>query len=236
MVPLKLPQDAAAPLEVLCLGAHADDIEIGCGGTLLQLLSARANVKVVWVVFSSAGAREAEARTSASLFLERARQKNVSPMKFRDGFFPCQGERIKECFEELKQALCPDPDLIFTHCREDRHQDHRAISDLTWNTWRRNLVLEYEIPKYDGDLGHPNLFVPLTKDTCERKIRYILDAFQTESNKAWMSEDTFWAMLRLRGVECAARDRYAEAFHCRKLTLGTGAAAWGGHSLDTGSG
>lgn len=220
MLSLKLPQRASA-LKVLCLGAHSDDIEIGCGGTLLQLLSAGRDVQVVWVVFSSAGGREDEARSGASLFLERAADRTVSTLKFRDGFFPYQGERIKECFEDLKKNACPDPDLIFTHFREDRHQDHRCISDLTWNTWRRNLILEYEIPKYDGDLAKPNLFVPLARQTCERKIRHILDTFQTESNKAWMAEDTFWAMLRLRGVECAAHERYAEAFHCRKLTIDT---------------
>jgi LmbE family N-acetylglucosaminyl deacetylase len=237
MVPLKLPSDPATPLKLLCLGAHADDIEIGCGGTLLQLLSTRPNVQVVWVVFSSAGEREAEARAGASLFLERAAQQSVSPMKFRDGFFPYQGERIKECFEAIKKDACPDPDVIFTHYREDRHQDHRFISDLTWNTWRRNLILEYEVPKYDGDLGHPNLFVPLAKETCDRKIKHILDAFHTESKKAWMTEDTFWATLRLRGVECAAREKYAEAFHCRKLTLDTQeSTVRSGSSRDTGSG
>jgi LmbE family N-acetylglucosaminyl deacetylase len=139
-------------------------------------------------------------------------------MKFRDGFFPYQGANIKEFFEELKKDV--NPDLVFTHYRDDRHQDHRTISDLTWNTWRHNLILEYEIPKYDGDLGKPNLFVPLTQETSSRKVRNICDVFQTERNKAWMTDDTFLALLRLRGVECAAADRYAEAFHCRKLVLG----------------
>lgn len=235
MAPLMLPSDPAAPLKLLCLGAHADDIEIGCGGTLLQLLATRSNVQVVWVVFSSAGVREEEACRGASLFLRGAAAQTVTPMKFRDGFFPYQGERIKEYFEELKHNAGADPDVIFTHCREDRHQDHRVISDLTWNTWRRNLILEYEIPKYDGDLGHPNLFVPLTRQTGERKIEYILEAFRTESKKAWMTDETFWATLRLRGVECAARDGYAEAFHCRKLTIDTQApAGWGGPPRDAG--
>ena len=138
--------------------------------------------------------------------------------KFRDGFFPYQGTDIKEFFEELKKDVAPD--LIFTHYRDDRHQDHRTISDLTWNTWRRHLILEYEIPKYDGDLGTPNCFVPLGKDVCARKIKTICDVFKTESNKAWMTEDTFQAILRLRGVECAAPDKYAEAFYCRKFVLG----------------
>jgi LmbE family N-acetylglucosaminyl deacetylase len=219
MLPLNLPLDPAAPLTLLCLGAHCDDIEIGCGGTVLHLLSARPNLHVVWVVFSSPGEREREARTSASLFLQAAREKNIIVKKFRDGFFPYQGTDIKEFFEELKKDVAPD--LIFTHYRDDRHQDHHTISDLTWNTWRRHLILEYEIPKYDGDLGTPNCFVPLTKDICARKIKTICDVFKTESNKAWMTEDTFQAILRLRGVECAAPDKYAEAFYCRKFALAT---------------
>ncbi|NPC55546.1 PIG-L deacetylase family protein [Caenimonas soli] len=219
MLQLGLPRDPAAPLTLLCLGAHSDDIEIGCGGTVLQLLSARSNLRVVWVVFSSAGEREREARTSASLFLQQARAQEVIVMNFRDGFFPYQGADIKESFEELKINV--DPDLIFTHYRDDRHQDHRTISELTWNTWRRHLILEYEIPKYDGDLGAPNCFVPLKKEVCARKIKNICDVFKSESNKAWMTEDTFRAILRLRGVECAAPDQYAEAFYCRKLILGT---------------
>lgn len=220
MLALNLPHDPAVPLTVLCLGAHSDDIEIGCGGTLLQLLSVRPNLRVVWVVFSAGGEREREARASAALFLKQAAQQQVLVMNFRDGFFPYQGTQIKEAFEALKKDV--DPGLIFTHQRDDRHQDHRTISDLTWNTWRHHLILEYEIPKYDGDLGRPNCFVPLDKDLCARKIRNILDVFKSESNKAWMTEDTFEAILRLRGVECAAPQKYAEAFHCRKLVLGAG--------------
>jgi LmbE family N-acetylglucosaminyl deacetylase len=220
MLQLGLPQDPATPLKLLCLGAHSDDIEIGCGATILKLLSTRSNVDVVWVVFSASPEREHEARASAALFLQHAKlQKRVMVMKFRDGFFPYQGTEIKEFFEQLKNEV--DPDLIFTHYRDDRHQDHRTISDLTWNTWRRHLILEYEVPKYDGDLGTPNCFVPIDRQLCDRKIRYIRDVFQSEAHKAWLTEDTFQALLRLRGVECAAPDRYAEAFYCRKLVLGT---------------
>lgn len=220
MLPLNLPQHAGVPLKLLCLGAHCDDIEIGCGGTILQLLATRSPVEVVWVVFSSGPQREREARTSASLFLERAERHNVVVKNFRDGFFPYEGVKLKEFFEELKKEV--DPDLIFTHYRDDRHQDHRTISDLTWNTWRRHLILEYEIPKYDGDLGTPNCFSPLDKDVCARKIKYICEVFQSESNKAWLTEDTFQAILRLRGVECAAPGKFAEAFYVRKLMLGSG--------------
>ena len=218
MLPLNFSQDPAVPLKLLFLGAHSDDIEIGCGGTVLQLLCACPNVDVVWVVFSAAAEREREARTGASRFLEQAKgQSKVILGKFRDGYFPYQGMEIKEFFDELKKEV--DPDLIFTHYRDDRHQDHRTISDLTWNTWRHHLILEYEVPKYDGDLGVPNFFVPLDQDVWARKIKYICDVFRSEGTKAWLSEDTFQAILRLRGVECAAPGKYAEAFYCRKLLL-----------------
>jgi len=215
MLPITLSRSQSVPLRILCLGAHADDIEIGCGGTVLQLLSGCRTLEFLWVVFSSGSEREREARASAALFLERAEHKEVIVKDFRDGFFPFDGGHIKEFFEELKGHISPD--LIFTHYRDDRHQDHRTVSDLTWNTWRNHLILEYEIPKYDGDLGSPNCFVPLERDVCNRKIKYICDVFQTQSNKAWLTEDTFQSILRLRGVECAARDKYAEAFYCRKL-------------------
>ena len=216
MLPLNLPQSHNdGPLKILCLGAHADDIEIGCGGTVLQMLSARRDLEFFWVVFSSGSEREREARNSAALFLEQANRKEVIVKSFRDGFFPYEGTKVKESFEELKKVVLPD--LIFTHYRDDRHQDHRTISDLTWNTWRNHLILEYEIPKYDGDLGSPNYFVPLKREVCDRKIKYICDVFQTQSNKAWLTEDTFQAIHRIRGVECASPDKYAEAFYCRKL-------------------
>jgi LmbE family N-acetylglucosaminyl deacetylase len=220
MLPISLLQNGNSPAKILCLGAHSDDIEIGCGGTILQLLADSPDVEVFWVVFSSGKDREREARTSANLFLKEARQKEVIVKEFRDGFFPFDGARIKEYFEELKKQVSPD--LIFTHYRDDRHQDHRTISDLTWNTWRNHMVLEYEIPKYDGDLGIPNCFVPLRREICKRKIKHICDTFQTQSNKAWLTEDTFQAILRLRGVECAAPEKYAEAFHCRKLVCELG--------------
>jgi LmbE family N-acetylglucosaminyl deacetylase len=216
MLPLNLPQSHNdGPLKILCLGAHADDIEIGCGGTVLQMLSARRDLEFFWVVFSSGSEREREARNSAALFLEQANRKEVIVKSFRDGFFPYEGTKVKDFFEELKKLVSPD--LIFTHYRDDRHQDHRTISDLTWNTWRNHLILEYEIPKYDGDLGSPNYFSPLKREVCDRKIKYICDVFQTQSNKSWLTEDTLQAMHRIRGVECASSDKYAEAFYCRKL-------------------
>lgn len=210
--------DARQPLRrALFLGAHCDDIEIGCGGTILKLLGLHRRMEVRWVVFSSDGVREQEARKSASLFLHGARRSEVVVRDFRNGFFPFIGADIKEFFEELKGDF--QPDLIFTHYRDDRHQDHRTLSDLTWNTFRNHMILEYEIPKYDGDLGSPNLFVPLERAICERKIRHIRSAFSSQRDKHWFTEDTFRALLRIRGIECGAPGKYAEAFYCRKMAL-----------------
>jgi LmbE family N-acetylglucosaminyl deacetylase len=208
---------SAAPRRILCLGSHSDDLEIGCGGTLLKLIEADADVRVHWIVFSASEARAAEARTSAMKFLDGAAEREIEVQAFRDGFFPYVGYDIKQFFEELKRRCSPD--LIFTHYREDRHQDHRLISDLTWNTYRDHLILEYEIPKYDGDLGSPNCFVPLDEATCQRKVQSIVELFQTQQNRHWFTKETFFALLRLRGIESGAPSGYAEGFHCRKAVL-----------------
>jgi LmbE family N-acetylglucosaminyl deacetylase len=204
-------------LRVLCLGAHADDIEIGCGGTVLALTEQRRNVTVDWVVFSAAPEREREARASADAFLAAAKEKSVVVKAFRDGFFPYIGGDIKEQFERLKEACAPD--LILTHHRHDLHQDHRLISELTWNTFRRHLILEYEIPKSDGDLGAPNLFVPLDESTSRRKIDYILEHFQSQADRSWFSREVFTGILRLRGLEANSPTALAEGFYCRKAVL-----------------
>jgi LmbE family N-acetylglucosaminyl deacetylase len=206
------------PLRVLCLGAHADDLEIGCGGTILKLVASGRPVSVTWVVWSGEGAREREARDSAEVFLERAKAKEVIVHSFRDGFFPSQSAAIKERFEDLKRRSAVD--LILTHYRGDLHQDHRVIADLTWNTFRHHLVLEYEIPKYDGDFGSPNVFVDLDESLARRKAETIMRMFGTQAGRQWFSEDLFLSVLRIRGMECAAASRYAEAFYCRKALLG----------------
>ncbi|MBA2961253.1 MULTISPECIES: PIG-L deacetylase family protein [Ramlibacter] len=219
MLPLSLARDPSGPLELLFLGAHCDDIEIGCGGTILQLLAQRPHAQVTWVVFSSDAVREQEARAGAARFLgDAAGRARVVVRQFRDGYFPYQGAEVKQCFDELRQEV--DPDVIFTHHRDDRHQDHRTVSDLTWNTWRRHLILEYEIPKYDGDLGTPNLYSPLPQAMVERKARIIREVYRSQAGKDWMAEDTFLSIARLRGIESGAPERHAEAFHCRKLVLG----------------
>jgi LmbE family N-acetylglucosaminyl deacetylase len=214
---LSLFGEAGAARRVLALGAHADDIEIGCGGTFLRLLSERNDLDVTWVVFCSTAGRAREAEASAEQFLKGAAGKRVIVRSHRDGFLPVEWARVKEEFEELKRELSPD--LIFTHYREDRHQDHRVVSELTWNTWRNHPILEFEIPKYDGDFGTPSVFVPLSLATLERKIDLVLRAFPTQAGKGWFTADLFQAVARIRGMECQAEERLAEAFYCRKLVL-----------------
>ena len=202
---------------LLCLGAHSDDIEIGCGATILTLTRNHPNIAVWWVVFSAEGSRAREAKQSARQFLKDARHDSIIVKKFRTSFFPFQGKQIKEYFEQLKEMV--QPDLIFTHYRDDRHQDHRVLSDLTWNTFRDHAILEYEIPKYDGDLGNPNCYVQLDKRVCDEKNQYLCKFFQTQGNKHWFSSDTFLSLMRLRGIECASATKYAEAFYSRKFLL-----------------
>ncbi len=215
MLTLNFAATRNSPLTLLCLGAHSDDIEIGCGGTILRLAAERPKLNVHWVVFGANPQREREARRSAHGFLRQVKNKSIVVKNFRDGFFPFNGAEIKEQFEQLKQEVSPD--LIFTHCHQDWHQDHRLMASLTWNTFRDHLILQYEIPKYDGDWGTPNFYVHLDQPTCRRKVAYLLRYFQTQRNKHWFTADTFWAMLRLRGLECNAPHKYAEAFYSRKM-------------------
>jgi LmbE family N-acetylglucosaminyl deacetylase len=212
MQPLSL-QEAR---RVLCLGAHADDIEIGCGGTILRLGAERRDLEVRWVVFSSNAVRAAEARASAAAFLEGTKS-TVTIRDYRDGYLPYSGAAIKDEFEAIKKEFVPD--LILTHYRQDLHQDHRLVSDLTWNTWRNHLILEYEIPKFDGDFGTPNFFAPLARATLERKIALLLQHFSTQAGKQWFSADLFQAVARIRGMECVAPESLAEAFYCRKAVF-----------------
>lgn len=206
-----------APRRILVLGAHADDIEIGCGGTLLRLVAEQRPLEVKWVVFCATPERAREAHASAAAFLEGVERREVVVKDFRDGYLPYLGAAVKDAFEELKHGFAPD--LVFTHHRDDRHQDHRLVSELTWNTWRDHLVLEYEIPKYDGDLGAPNVFCELPEATLERKIELVLRHFATQAGKHWLTRDLLRAVARLRGMECVAAERHAEAFYGRKLVI-----------------
>lgn len=201
---------------VLCLGAHADDIEIGCGGTILKLLATVPQLSVHWVVLSSDGTRAAEVQASAEYFLEQAAASRVVIQSFRDSFFPYEPVPLKEFFHTLSRELSPD--LILTHRCDDLHQDHRFVAELTWNAFRNHWIWEYEIPKYDGDLGHPNTFVTLDESQRDRKIDGLLAHFPSQRTKPWFTADTFQGLMRLRGLECNSPGKFAEAFTCRKST------------------
>ena len=211
MLRVVLPPERQRPLKLLCLGAHADDIEIGCGGTILRLAAEMPDLVVRWIVFSGGGPREVEARSSAVAV------KQIEVLQFRDGYFPFQGAAIKDRFEVIKCEF--DPSLVLTHWQGDAHQDHRLVAELTHNTFRDHLVLEYEIPKYDGDLGNPNLFVPLTQALFRRKVETIGHHFSSQRGRSWFSDKTFLAMARLRGIGCNSPEGLAEAFYARKIVL-----------------
>ena len=203
---------------VLCVGAHCDDIEIGCGAMLLRLARENPQLHFYWVVLSSNAVRAQEAQRSAELFLRGVASYKVVIKEFRNGYFPYAGAHLKDYFEDLKKTL--NPDLILTHYSQDLHQDHRITAELTWNTFRNHFILEYEIPKYDGGLGTPNFFIPAKPEHCDVKIRHLLDCFRSEASKPWFTRETFLGLMRLRGVECNAPSGYAEAFYCRKTVLG----------------
>ncbi|MBN1598300.1 MAG: PIG-L family deacetylase [Bacteroidales bacterium] len=213
MLGFKLDNDK--PLNVLCLGAHCDDIEIGAGGTLLKLFDNYKIDAVKWVVFASNEIRKTEAGSSAGMFLKGIGNSDIVINDYRDGFLPFMAAEVKDFFESIKREF--NPDIIFTHYRNDRHQDHRLVSDLTWNTWRNHLILEYEIPKYDGDLGIPNFYSPLEPKYIDKRNRILIEAFKSQQEKHWFDDETFKALPRLRGMESATT--YAEAFYARKVTL-----------------
>jgi LmbE family N-acetylglucosaminyl deacetylase len=213
MTPLRLERLRT----LLCLGAHADDVEIGCGATVLRFLREYGPCDVHWVVFASDERRAVEARASAALWLAEAREKHIRVFSFRDSFFPYDGPAIKQAFQELSRTISPD--LILTHRREDLHQDHRVIAELTWNAFRNHLIWEYEIPKYDGDLGRPNVYVPLSPADCQRKADMLMANFPSQSSKPWFTRDTFLSLMRIRGVECHAQSGFAEAYFAHKTVL-----------------
>jgi LmbE family N-acetylglucosaminyl deacetylase len=216
MFKFKLFNEIREP-KILCLGAHPDDIEIGCGGTILRILEEAPEAQFSWVVFSGNQKRREEALESSDLFLKNAKTKKINVEKFRESYFPFIGAQIKDYFEKLKTALSPD--IIFTHSSNDLHQDHRLISNLTWNTFREHFILEYEIPKFDGDLGNPNFFVHLNESLVKRKIINLVDIFQTQKVKPWFDEETFKSILRIRGMESNSKSKYAEAFYCKKILI-----------------
>ena len=217
MLPVSFGAGASEPLRILCLGAHSDDIEIGCGGTVLRLLEERPGSSVHWVVLSATSDREREARASAEEFLLRAGRASVNVKAFRESFFPAVWSDIKAYFEEIKRDVTPD--LVLCHHTRDLHQDHRVVAELTWNTFRNHLVLEYEIPKYEGDLGSPNVYVPLGKAVAERKVDLLMKHFGSQSKRTWFRPDTFNGLMSIRGIESNAPEGRAEAFHARKIVV-----------------
>jgi LmbE family N-acetylglucosaminyl deacetylase len=206
------------PLQILCFGAHCDDIDIGCGATLLKLLTRPGSTHVTWVVLASTPERARELRASAKRFLRGAARSSVIAHEFRDSYFPAQYREIKEAFEPFKRL--PAPDIVFTHRRDDLHQDHRLVSELTWNAFRNHLVLEYEVPKYDGDLGTTNAYVCVDRGIVDRKVRILMSCYRTQNDKPWFSPETFKAIMRLRGVEAGSVTGWAEGFRASKLCLG----------------
>jgi LmbE family N-acetylglucosaminyl deacetylase len=215
---LNLSFDPQKLATVLCLGAHCDDIEIGCGGTLMTLAARYPRAQFHWLVFASDEEREAETRAAAARIFAGGTRYHVDVLRFKGSYLPYQGAEVKDALEAARARL-PAPELIFTHTLQDRHQDHRLIAELTWNTYRNQCVLEYEIPKYEGDLGQPNLFVPFGKEIVERKVRMLEECFASQRSRQWFDAGTFTGLMRLRGIECASPHGFAEGFHARKLTL-----------------
>ena len=205
------------PLRLLCIGAHSDDLEIGCAGTVLTWLGMHPAVEITWVVLSAVAERSNEARRSATRLLKGAARIRVILGEFRDGFLPAQYAEVKEFFEKLKTTS--EPDVILTHHLQDRHQDHRLAAELTWNTWRDHLILEYEIPKFEGDLGQPNVYVPVSARVAHRKVAHLKRHFASQRGRSWFREENFLALMRVRGVECRSRSGFAEAFHAQKMVL-----------------
>lgn len=217
MIPMHFGPPSSAGLNILALGAHCDDIEIGCGGTLLKLIDQGRVAHITWVVFASNEMRKQEALSSAAQFLEGIQSKAIYVFDYRDAFLSFSALEIKERFESLKGSI--NPDIVFTHYWDDRHQDHRLISDLAWNTFRNHFILEYEIPKYDGDLGTPQCFCQLSSEQANRKIDILMNFFGSQQSKHWFDRETFLALMRIRGLESAADSKYAEAFYARKWVL-----------------
>jgi LmbE family N-acetylglucosaminyl deacetylase len=216
MLPLQLAK-SGEPLRVLCLGAHADDIEIGCAGTLLRWLAEHERVAVTWVVFSATGERAVEARRSAKALMRRASELDIVLGDFPDARMPSEFDRAKDFVSAVARRV--KPDVVLTHRLEDRHQDHRLVAELTWQTWRDQLILEYEIPKYEGDLGQPNVYVPLPPALAARKLKHLMTHFGSQRAKDWFRPATFQGLMALRGIECRAGSGQAEAFHLRKAVI-----------------
>jgi LmbE family N-acetylglucosaminyl deacetylase len=208
-----LPDDAT----VLCVGAHCDDIEIGCGGALIELRARYPRAKFHWAVFSSDAVRKPETLAAAAEMLGQGPHLTLDVLDFRGSYFPAEWSAIKDALEGVKTRI--KPSLVFTHFLQDRHQDHRVLAELSWNTFRDHAILEYEIAKFEGDLAQPNVYIPLSTGVMERKVEALMRCFPSQHSRTWFDPDLFRGHMRLRGIECNAPSRFAEAFHARKLVL-----------------
>lgn len=219
---MRLAWQADRALQIVCIGAHCDDIEIGCGGSLVALSQAYPLSHFHCWVFSGNAARAAESRACLTQLLD-AERFTLQVFDHRDGYFPAQWAQVKERLATLSQTI--NADLVFTHTARESHQDHRVLAELTWNHFRRHTVLEYEIAKYEGDLGRANFYIPLSTEQFEAKLSALLSAFPSQASKGWFTRNTFEAIARLRGVESHATSGYAEAFRARKSVLDLSAQA-----------
>lgn len=219
MIPLGLLQGRER-LSLLCIGAHSDDIEIGAGGLILTLAATFPDIAVRWCVASAAPDRESEARASAFDFLQGLERADVELGGFEDSYFPDQGREIKAWLLAVRSRF--PADVVLVHRAGDLHQDHRELNRIAWNLFRDHLILEYEIPKWDGDLGQPNFYVPLEAEILERKIAFIMRHFRSQRSKDWFDPELFRGLARLRGMECRAEHRHAEAFFVRKAVFSPG--------------
>jgi LmbE family N-acetylglucosaminyl deacetylase len=222
MLALTLAPPSARQLDILCIGAHCDDIEIGCGGTILSLQRQYPRCKIHWLVLTSVPTRRQEAMTAVRKFIRPSARGEVRIGTLPDGYLPAHFSEVKTQFEDLKRAI--HPDLILTHHELDRHQDHSLISQITWQTFRDHMIWEYEIPKYDGDLLTPNMYVPLVSAVAARKVAMIVRTFSSQETKSWFSAENLLAAMRIRGLESRSPSGFAEAFHCRKLVWPLAAA------------
>lgn len=208
------PTDRA--LRVVALGAHADDIEIGAGGLIQRLVADTPSLSIRWLVASATPERRREAEKASSRLVGSVSDCTLDIGDLRDGFLPFLGPAPKEW---LIRHAGFEPDIVICPRGEDLHQDHRLVGQLAWQVFRSSLIFEYEIPKYEGDLGRPNVYVVLDRATAERKVATILEAFPSQRSRRWFEPETFWALLRLRGIEAASPTGFAEAFHASKIVL-----------------
>jgi len=207
--------DLSRVKSAMFIGAHSDDIEIGAGGLLMRLVRESPGVEITYVILSGDATRHNEARNAAAAFTHGCGKLDLRLASFTDRFFPAEQTQIKKYFDQLK--LNTSPQLVICHKASDKHQDHRVVNELVYNTFRAHSILEYEIPKWDGDLSTPNLYVPLSDEIATQKAELLMEHFGSQRSKHWFDLETFRGLMRIRGIECNAK--YAEGFHVRKMVV-----------------